>query len=128
MGLIVLGTTQSGQHIIGGMQNARYESGLDDSPMYDANTGPGCDSCAHVWPKPCTDCPPCLQNGNGCKQQTTCPSAVPFINMSCSCPGNSNSLNCPKMMLYDIGFTGMVTSEAQALVSLYTNEDSSIEK
>ena len=108
-----------------GMQNARYESGLDDSPMYDCNTGPSCDSCAHVWPKACSDCPPCTNgtvNGGapppGCKQQTTCPSATPFIDMSTTCPGNSGGPSCPKMMLYDIGFTGMVTSEAQALVTL----------
>ena len=107
------------------MQSARYESGLDDSPMYDCNTGPSCDSCAHVWPKACSDCPPCT-NGTakggapppGCKQQTTCPSAQPFIDMQATCPGNSGGPSCPKMLLYDIGFTGMVTSEAQALLTL----------
>ena len=85
---------------------------------YDCNTGPGCDSCANVWPEPCTDCPACKPDGTDCKQQTTCAAARPFIDMNSSCPGNAGGPACPKMLLYDIGFTGMVTSEAQALVTL----------
>ena len=118
LGLIVLGTSQSGQTVMNAMQNSRYESGLDDSPMYDCNTGPGCNSCADMWPKPCSDCPPCKADGSGCKQQTTCPIANPFVDLNTTCPGNTNGPSCPKMMMYDVGFTGMVTSEAQALITL----------
>ena len=38
--------------------------------------------------------------------------------MNSTCPGNTNSLICPKMQMYDVGMTGMAASEAQALVSL----------
>ena len=118
LGLIVLGTSQAGQTVMDAMQSSRYESGLDDSPMYDCNTGPACNSCADVWPRTCSDCPPCKSDGSGCKSQTTCPTAQPFVDLNTTCPGNTNGPSCPKMMLYDIGFTGMVASEAQALITL----------
>ena len=86
--------------------------------MYDCNTGPCCDACAAVWPAACSDCPACTPDGKNCKQQTTCPAAVPFVDMNSTCPGNTNSLICPKMQMYDVGMTGMAASEAQALVAL----------
>ena len=106
LGIVSLGSdTISGfkDFDAGDMQGARYESGLDNSPMYDGT----------YFTKNLSRIGRCVYR----RSYSTPPSSHP-LSLPLSPLPPKNSLTTNQMALYDVGFASMFVMEAEALATL----------